>query len=166
MIVKGNKTLAADWSRLLASKSHPVGPRLKFDEAATEIAHALKINYEAASMTLYGLCATGCVGRVDDQGDIVDEDTCTIADFARKPFHVVASDVRSFLTNWSSDPLSSKRDQVIRALLAEFNPPRKLNWKAFCNRVRDDCNGWVDSRPALGFSDKTIQRLVKDLRAK
>ena len=42
------------------------GPRrsskLTIDEAATEIAQALNLHLEAATMTLYGLCATGKAG--------------------------------------------------------------------------------------------------------
>jgi hypothetical protein len=162
------KVSAAAVSRVIASGPQSDGPRLTFDEAATEIAHALGIKYEAAAMTLYGLCATGNVRWADIQGVIVDEDTCTIADFTRdgRPVHVTAADVRHYLTDWSAQPQRSKRDEVIRTLFAEgLIPPRRISWKAFYRRVRDDCNGWVNGRPALGFGDKQIQRLVKELRA-
>jgi len=144
-----------------------VSKTLAIARAATEIARALNIRHEAAMMTLYGLCATGSVRWAGDQGIIVDEDDCTIAEFSSKPKHVVAGDVRSFLTDWSADPLPSKREAAIRAMIAGgLNPPRNINWKTFCDRVRDECNGWLDDRPALGFGDKQIQRIVKDLRSK
>jgi hypothetical protein len=56
---------------------------------------------------------------------------------------------------------------VIEKLLAEgLNPPRNIKWKPFYKKVRDECNGWIDDRPALGFGDKQIQRVVKELRTK
>jgi hypothetical protein len=167
MTGNGKKALAASISRFKANLRETDDPRLAFSEAATEIAHALKIKSEAAAMTLYGLCATGNIRWVDIQGAIVDEDDCTIADFGAKPALVVAADVRSWLTGWSPDPQPSKRVEVINAMLAEgLVPPRKINWKSFCKRVRDACNGWIGDKAALGFSDKQIQRLVKELRAK
>jgi hypothetical protein len=137
--------------------------------AATEIARALNIRHEEAMMTLYGLCATGNVRWVGNQGEIVDEDECTIADFSSKPKYVVASDVRSFLTDWSPDPLPSKRETIISAMIAEgLNPPRNINWKEFYKRVREACNARLDAkgRAPFGFGDKQIQRIVKDLRSK
>jgi hypothetical protein len=61
-----------------------------------------------------------------------------------------------------------RREQVIQALIDEgLSPPRNIQWKLFCDRVRNECNGWlVPGKPALGFSDKQIQRVVKELRAK
>jgi hypothetical protein len=152
----------------LNSSAQPQGPRIKFSAAANEIAEALKIHYEAAAMTLYGLCATGYVRWVDVSGEIVEEDELTVANFSNKPAFVVPDDVRSYLANWSPDPQPKMREQVIQALLAEgHNPPRKIKWKPFCDLVRDKCNGWLaPGKPALSFSDKQIQRAVKDLRTK
>jgi hypothetical protein len=39
----------------------PPGPLIPFDEAASEIAASLNIPFEAATMTLQGLCITGVV---------------------------------------------------------------------------------------------------------
>jgi hypothetical protein len=65
------------------------------------------------------------------------------------------------------DQLLSSRDRVIAALLAEgLNPPRNKNWKEFYKLVRDKCNGWVGKRPAPGFGDRQIQRIVNELRSK
>jgi hypothetical protein len=142
---------------------------LNINDAAKEIAQALRIETEPATMTLYGLCATGRVRSLDDQGQVIDEDECTIGEFGNKPKHVIASDVRSFLTDWSPDPLPSKREAVIRAMIiAEgLNPPRNIEWKPFCDRVRDECNGWLPKgRPAWGFGDRHIRRIVRDLRSK
>ena len=36
------------------------------------------------------------------------------------------------------------RDAAIRRLLAEgVIPPTNIPWKQFCDRVRDECNGWM-----------------------
>jgi hypothetical protein len=142
--------------------------KLGFVKAATEIAQALNIKHEAAFMMLYGLCATGNVRWVDSGGEVVEEDECTIADFTHKPKLVDADDVRHWLTEWSSVPRSSRREAVIAAMIAEgLIPPRKISWKMFCKQVRDKCNGWLPTGdPALGFSGKQIQRIVKDLRDK
>jgi len=141
---------------------------LTFIEASKEIGQVFNIEYEAATMTLYGLCATGNVRWVDGQGEFVDEDECTIADFTGKPKFVSAEDVRHWLTEWSPKPQPSRREAVIDKMIAEgLNPPRNISWKMFCKRVRDECNGWLSTgRPALGFSDKQIQRVFKELRAK
>src|SRR6516165_11682216 len=113
---------------------------LTFSDASTEIGKALNIEHEAATMILYGLCATANVRWVDNQGKLVDEDECTIADFYSKPAFVLADDVRSYLTDWSPMPQSSRREAVIAAMIAEgLNPPRNIKWKAFFKRVRDEC---------------------------
>jgi hypothetical protein len=141
---------------------------LRFGEAAIEIANGLNINDVAAEMTLYGLCATGNVRWLNDQGELVDEDQCTIGDFNDKPKLVVASDVRSFLTDWSTNPQASHRDAVIKAKLdAGMSPGRNITWKEFCDDVRDKCNGWrAKGKPAWGFGDKQIKRIFNDLRGK
>jgi len=142
--------------------------KLTLDEAATEIAQALNIHRDAAAMTLYGLCATGNVRWLDDRGEVIDEDECTIGNFNDKPKFVIASDVRSFLTDWSPDPQPSKRKDVIAAMIADgLIPGSTVEWKKFSDGVRDRCNGWrAKGKPAWGFSDKQIQREVKDLRGK
>jgi hypothetical protein len=149
-------------------KDAGIEARLTFNEAATEIAHALKIKIEAAAMVLYGLCATGNVRWLNDQGEVIEEDECTVASFNDKPKYVIASDVRSHLTDWSSDPQPKKRENVIAEMLAEgLNPPRNIKWKPFCNRVRDECNGWLSrGQPALGFGDRQINRMVNELKSK
>ena len=153
--------LKAEYGRRRSSK-------LTMDEAATEIAQALNLHSEAAAMTLYGLCATGNVRWLDGAGEVIDEDKCTIANFNHKPVLVMADDVRHWLTVWSKAPQPSRREAVIAAMIAEGQiPPRTINWKMFFKRVRDECNGWLpDGRPAQGFGDKQIQRIVKELRAK
>jgi hypothetical protein len=163
MMAKGMATV----ERMIKAKrsSEP----LPFSKAVTEIAQALNIEDEPASMMLYGLCATGNVRWLNGQGEVVEEDECTIADFNHKPKFVIASDVRSFLADWSQGPLPSRREAVIDALIAEgLNPPRNIKWKEFYKRVRDACNARLDGKGRLpfGFSDKQIQRIVKDLRSK
>jgi hypothetical protein len=161
----GKDKIAAIISRL--PKTGP-RPRIPFHEAASEIAASLNITFEAATMTLYGLCATGNVHWVDDSGEVVEEHELTVANFSSKPAFVVADDVRSCLADWSPQPQRSQRDRVISGLLVEgHNPPRNIKWKPFCDLVRDKCNGWLKAgKPALGFGDKQIQRAVKELRSK
>jgi hypothetical protein len=147
----------------------PIGEVLGYTDAANEITRSLNIHYDAAVALLCGMCATGRVRWIDDKGDLVDEEECTLAAFAgdRHPFRVAADDVRHCLTRWSHDPLPARREEVIAKLMVELNPPRKTKWKPFCDRVRDDCNGWLKPGvPAPGFGDKQIQRIVKDLRSK
>jgi hypothetical protein len=161
--VKAQKALA----KLLASK-RPIGPLLTREEAAKEIEEALRIPYEAAMTTLYGLCATGNIRWVDGTGEVVEEDQVTIAEFSGKVAYIVADDVRFQLVRWSPQPQQSQRDRVIVRLLAEgHNPPRSIKWKPFCDLVRNNCNGWLKAgAPAFGFGDKQIQRIVKELRSK
>lgn len=136
-------------------------------KAAREIADALNIRYEAALMLLYGLCATGNVRWSGRSGEIIDEDAITIAAFGDKPVFIAADDVRSHLANWSDQPQPKRKAAVIKALLADLNPPRTTPWKQFCDQVRSECKGWrAAGKPAWGFGDRQIRRAVKDLRAK
>jgi hypothetical protein len=138
-------------------------------KAAHEIADALDIrNNEAASMLLYGLCATGDVRWVDGSGKIIDWDAVTVADFRDKPVYISADDVRDHLLRWSPDPQPKKRADAISKLIKKgLSPPRNIPWKRFCDLVRDACKGWGKAgKPAFGFSDKQIQRAVKALRPK
>jgi hypothetical protein len=57
------------------------------------------------------------------------------------------------------------RDAAIRRLLAEgVIPPTNIPWNQFCDRVRDECNGWIGEGPgrtaAWGFNDRTIRDAV------
>src|SRR5262249_32736823 len=143
-------------------------PRIPFHEAANAIATSLNISFEAAIMTLCGLCATGNVQWVDDSGEVVEEHELTVPNFNRKPAVVVAARIRSCLADWSPQPQRSQRDRAIPGLLVEgHTPPRSIKWKPFSDLVRDKCNGWLKAgKPALGFGDKQIQRAVKELRSK
>jgi hypothetical protein len=140
---------------------------LSFSNAASEIADALNIKHEAATMMLYGLCATGEVRWWNAEG-LIDEDECTVADFGNKPKRVSADDVRHCLGEWSEGPQRSGRRAVISAMIAEgVVPPDTIEWTTFCKRVRDECNGWrAKGKPAWGFGDKQIRRIVTDLRDK
>jgi hypothetical protein len=148
--------------------SDPSAATLTIDKAAAEIADALNIKYEAAMMTLYGLCATGEIRWWNDQG-LIDEDECTVADFSGKPKRVSADGVRHFLTEWSEGPQPSRREAVIAALIADgVNPPRNIKWKEFYKRVRDACNARLDAkgRAPFGFGDKQLYRIFNELRSK
>jgi len=63
-------------------------------------------------------------------------------------------------------PRRGSKEAVIRRLLAEgILPPADIPWKEFCERVRDECNGWIgigpQRKPAYGFNDKAIKYTVK-----
>jgi hypothetical protein len=167
--MNSKSSLPAILSRLQQAQADPHRePRLSFVDAAAEIGLALNIKFEPAMMTLYGLCATGTVRCLNGQGEIIEEDEYTIANFSVKPAYVITDDVRSWLRDHSLDPQPQAREAVILKLFKEdWNPPRKGSWKEFCGLVRDRCNGWrAKGKPSLGFGDKQIQRIVKELRAK
>jgi hypothetical protein len=133
---------------------------LGFDEAATVIAQALAIPHQAAGMLLYGLAATGNVRTLDDELDPIDEDKCTISELGGSIAYVSAEDVRRWLGECAFVPEPSYREAMIAAML-----PRTVPWKQFCNDVRNACGGWTaKGKPASGFGDKQIQRIVKNLR--
>jgi hypothetical protein len=132
------------------------------EEAAAEISGALNIRFEAAMMTLYGLCTTGNLRFVDDDGEIIDFEECTIDEFERNaPAFVSAEDVRHWLNEWAPAPQRSQRDTVIAELIK--GPP--LSQKQFCDSVRARCNGWQSKgKPARGFGNKQILRIRDELR--
>ena len=105
----------------------------------------------------------GSVPLADGVGDTVEAAEATALAAAL----VVADDVRSYLVDWSAVPQPKRRDHVIAVLLVEdYNPPRNIKWKPFCDLVRDKCNGWLKpGKPALGFGDRQIKRAVNELRA-
>jgi hypothetical protein len=149
-------------------RKSPLGPLITFHEAANEIATALNIPFEAAIMTLYGLCITGGVRWSFVGGEIVELHEITAKDFSNKPSCIEAEDIRYHLAEWSTQPQRLQRDQVIFELLREgLNPPRSIDWKSFCDLVRNKCKGWLKAgKPAFSFGDKQIQRVVKELRSK
>jgi hypothetical protein len=111
-------------------------------------------------MLLYGLATTGNVRTLDDELQAIDEDKCTISELAGSIAYISAKDVRRWLGGWSFVPEPSHREAVIAAML-----PRTVPWKQFCNDVRNACGGWTTKgKPASGFGDKQIQRIVKTLR--
>jgi hypothetical protein len=164
------KRLTEELERLKASKLFNKADHdwIKFTEAVDEIVEAFGICSEAASKTLFGLIATGLVRALDKAEQVIDLDECTIAELEGKPKFVSASQLRSWLREWSAAP-TGDRMRVIEAKLRSGQiPGRNIPWKQFCNDVRNDCNARLDAkgRPALGFSDKQIQRTVNGLRAK
>ena len=99
---------------------------LHFIDGATEIGQALNIGHEAAAMLLYGLCATANVKSANDKGETFEPDECTLEDLERKqPALVRASDVRHWLSEWSSASQLKLRDTAIANRL-----PRNVSWKA------------------------------------
>jgi hypothetical protein len=69
----------------------------------------------------------------------------------------------------SPQPKSLRLAAAITRRLAEGDRPGvTVQWKQFCDRVRDDLGGWADrknGRPKRGYSQKSIQRAVTDLNA-
>ncbi len=66
----------------------------------------------------------------------------------------------------AKNALSELGNAVAQRLKSE-RPGSTISWVQFCDSVRDDCDGWKDHKsrmPKRGFSDKTIQRVVTDLR--
>jgi hypothetical protein len=139
---------------------------LSWTEAIEKIAKTLRLHPDAAMTTLYGLCATGLRAYNTKDEDAIDPDTSPISDFLNVAC-VSADDLEDKLAEWSPDPLSANGKQaVIRRLLAKHNPPRDISWKEFCDLVRNQGHGWFKpGKPAPGFSDKQISRVVKDLRS-
>jgi hypothetical protein len=138
--------------------------------AWAELTHAFNLPTAVAAMLLDGLVATGVVRALDGDGVLIDPEDCTIADLEGKAASVAANELRNWLREHSTLPQGSQARRVIARKLREgINPPRTIPWKSFCNDVRNECNGWVGHgakrRPAHGFSDKQIQRGVKDLKS-
>ena len=131
-----------------------------FIKGADQIAKVLKIPFDAALKTLYGLCVTGGVGFRDDQGKPVEE--CTIDQLENKVRYVCIDDVRYHLRDWSPAPHPDALGTVIRELLAEGKLPGETeSWKWFYAEVRRRCYV-VDKHRR--FSDRTIRRKVEGLR--
>jgi hypothetical protein len=136
-------------------------------QAVSEIAKALNLPSEIAQVTLFGLIATGTIPASDVKG-LIDIDQCTIADLEGRPAFVEAGRLRNWLRDYSKAPLPNRLDAVIaEKLQAGSVPGRNVDWKPFCDNVRDECNGWIVTggkrKANKGFGDKTIQRRVKYL---
>jgi hypothetical protein len=89
---------------------------LPFNEAVTEIAQALNIKDKAAVMTLYGLVATGNVGAIDIQLEIIDAEKYKITEFEGSIAFVSANDVRHWLGEWSQAD-----DHVVETIASEID---------------------------------------------
>jgi hypothetical protein len=141
---------------------------VSYSVADSELAQALSLPNDVALTLLCGLIATGNVRALNKDRELIDLGDCTIAELEGKPAFVAADDLRDWLHEHSTLP--SDRDRLIaQKLRAGINPPRTIPWKPFCNDIRDGCGGWIGNgtkrKPAHGFSDKQIQRAVKDLRS-
>jgi hypothetical protein len=56
------------------------------------------------------------------------------------------------------------RDAAIRRLLAEgVTPPTNIPWKQFCDRVRDECNGWMGKGLRVRLRGASMIDLLKTL---
>jgi hypothetical protein len=129
-----------------------------FIKGADQIAKVLKIPFDAALITLYGLCVTRGVRFRDDQDKPVEE--CTIDQLENKVRYVCIDDVRDHLRDWSPAPHPDALDTVIRELLTEGKLETE-SWKWFYAEVRRRC--YVVNKHRR-FSDRTIRRKVEGLR--
>jgi hypothetical protein len=166
MVAKLNNSAIIE--RLKSNAKRPIKAAyqwIRFAKASGEIAEALSCTHEIAQMTLFGLVATGNVRALDAAKHFIDLDECTIAELEGKPAYIAADELRDWLKGCSTAPLPNRRNAVIAQKLdrGEF-PGRNVAWKKFCDGVRNECNGWRSKgRPAHGFSDKQIQRAVKEI---
>jgi hypothetical protein len=152
------------WAAGAKATANP--PAMTPADAEGVIAKALHIDPEAASMVLYGLCATRRVRWVDSNGKLVDEDEVTIADFEAKLDLVSAKDIDDVLEEWST--ASQDRAEtwgVFTALAAEGHVPGRggTSWKAYEKLFRLRLPG----RRRRGFRLRTLKRRHAEfLRAK
>ena len=59
--------------------------------------------------------------------------------------------------------------KAIIKLHAQGDNAAALQWGPFCNKVRDECEGWSDTRKKninWGFRDRTIENLARELLSK
>jgi hypothetical protein len=154
---------------LLGPRAVADGDWISHGVGQDELARAFNLPPAVAEILLAGLIATGTVRALSADGP-VDLDECVIADLAGKAKRVAAGEFREWVRDNSVLPLGAGlRDRFIAQALREgLDPPRLIQWKAFCDHIRKGCNGWVGNgakrRAAWGFSDKQIQRAVKGLR--
>jgi hypothetical protein len=134
---------------------------LPYADACDEIMQTLKVRREAALMMLYGLCATSNIRWCGK-----DFEDCSIESLEERLAFVGASDLRHYLNSTARAPQVTQRDAVIEKKLLTVDL-RKISWKEFCDSVRDDCDGWrAKGKPAWGFGDRQIKRVVKELMDK
>jgi hypothetical protein len=161
--MKSNSRLAG-MIEALKSKPELEPTWLPFSGGTAEIGESLGLPHEAASMLLYGLCATGNVRCLNDQGEFVDEDECTIRAFGGEAAFVAAEDVRAWLAEWSDALQPSRlRAEIAQRLKAGDVPGRNIPWKQFEQEVRTACKAKPRTR---GFDHRTFQRIVRELRSK
>jgi hypothetical protein len=72
---------------------------------------------------------------------------------------------RAYEAEFGADIARPTRDREIRRrLTAGEHPGKNIEWKPFCDGVRNRCDGWISTakakKPARGFSDKSIKRAV------
>jgi hypothetical protein len=136
---------------------------ISFAKGVVEVSSALGLSSEVAQMTLFGLIATGEI-PASDKKDLIDIDRCTIAELSKLAF-VSAGELRNWLREQSTSPLSNRDAVIAEKLRAGDVPGRNIPWKQFCDDVRNQCNARRSKgRPVFGFEDKQIQRAVKALK--
>jgi hypothetical protein len=152
----------AAFKRLKAASHDARNERwLTYGEALAEIEKEFSVASEAAMIILYGLVATSNVRCLNERGELVEEDECTIAEFGRlQLWSVPADDLRHWLSEWSPKSI----EDAITQLLRKGEKPGKR----FYDHVRDYCGGWEMEgerrKIKRGYGDKTIERALKSLK--
>jgi hypothetical protein len=124
----------------LRSKPKPKPDWIKYGVGENELAQAFNLSSAVAAMLLDGLVATGSVRALDEPGNLIDVDECTIADLEGKAALVAGDELRDWISAHSTLPQGpGARDRVIAQKLREgINPPRAKSWKEFCDLIRNE----------------------------
>jgi hypothetical protein len=129
-----------------------------FDEVRTIAGVDLENDYLAYCWIPCDVCApeTTRPGGVVTSwpGGVVTSPTCSRS-----------SGIEASLAGEEKEIVAPNLREVIRKHLQNGNAPGStIRWKSFCDKVRDDCDGWADKkerRSKRGYSDKSIQRAVR-----
>src|SRR5262245_2969195 len=95
---------------------------ISFNQAEDELAKAFGLSNDVASMTLFGLIATGLLPAADTSRRLIDLDTTTIVELDHKPAFVSEGDLRHWLRDQSDVP-TNKLDLVIKKFLRSGKAP-------------------------------------------
>ncbi len=153
---------------------------IEFHEAVAEVEKRLGCSSENAKALLRAACADGRIYTMkapfEEDGEQIffmpfDEwVTIPFVEWSKRKVDCDGPDgfgCRNFvmlkqvhLSDWleaASQAPNNPRDVTIRELLrAGQKPPATITWKEFCKEVRDKADGWVNGKPAHGFSRKNI----------
>jgi hypothetical protein len=155
--MKGDMASIIERLKRRKANAKPEEDWLTLNEAIRLLAKALIVSDEVAHFTLIGLIATEHIRARD-----LDPNEVSLAELGRAEFVS-----RNDLAEWLPPPPNERDAAVLTLLRGGANPPHTGPWKDFYNSVRNQCRGgWrAKGKPGFGFTDKQIQRRVKDLKA-